>query len=80
MPDLQRLITFHVITLTRVGEENWKQHIEQTRLCPILKQELAIALTRAGFKDIKFFGGLVNTPFDPETSGNLVVSARWLPD
>jgi hypothetical protein len=33
------------------------------------------AIEKTGFTKIQLFGGLTNTPFDDQNSGNLVVTA-----
>jgi len=69
-------LAFNVVTLRRDGEGEWAQHVETTALCPWLHTELSGALTAAGFGDLTCYGDMSGAPFDPETSGNLVVIAR----
>lgn len=70
------LIDFNVITLQRQTGENWGQSVDTSRLRPLLHDELAAALTAAGFIEVRAYGGLDGSPFDAHTSGNLVISAR----
>ena len=70
------LIDFNIITLRQENGGDWKQSITTTRLRPLYQQELAQLLGAAGFGDIQFYGGMNGSPFDPQTSGNLVAAAR----
>ena len=73
--DPDGLITFNIITLRRQGSQPWTQSLITTRLRPILAAEMRSALVDAGFGAIQFFGDMTGSPFDPSTSGNLVVTA-----
>ena len=68
-------VTFNVATLRKAGGE-WRATVEGTTLRPIFQHELAETLSNVGFVDVEYFGSLGGEPFDPETSGNLVVTAR----
>lgn len=70
------LIDFNILTLQRTDLHDWKQTITTTRLRPLLKAEIEAALQAAGFGDISFYGGMDGSPFDPQSSGNLVATAR----
>ena len=70
------LIAFHVVTLHRQGAEPWRQKEAVTMLRPIPKEELAVALSTAGFSRIKYYGDMTGAAFDPQISGNLVVTAQ----
>lgn len=71
------LIQFNLITLQRsVPSENWTQTISASLLYPQRRSELEAALLQAGFKEIKVYGALNDSPFDAVTSGNLVITAR----
>lgn len=73
--DPDGLITFNILTLTRSGE-TWQQHVASTRLMPQRLADVRGALETAGFSNIQAFGGLDGSPFDPQASGNLVISAE----
>ncbi|MGC8837514.1 MAG: class I SAM-dependent methyltransferase [Anaerolineae bacterium] len=75
--DLDGLLTFQVVILRRQGpgEWGWGQRVLRTRLRPWRERELAQALEEAGFHRLQFWGDLQGAPFDPEESGNLVVTA-----
>ncbi len=70
------LINFHILTLSREIGGSWNQSIASTGLYPLRSQEMHTALVNAGFTNIQFFGGMNGSPYDPLTSGNLVISAR----
>ena len=77
--DPDNLLTFHVVMLTRQKGQNWQQKIDSTRLYPQQKNELVSALIAAGFSQITAYGSMSDIPFDPQSSGNLVLAARWMP-
>jgi glycine/sarcosine N-methyltransferase len=68
-------LQFNVLKLdrTRSGVET---SLQTVTLHPILKVELAQALSETGFEDIKFFGSISMDEFDPQASRDLVVLAR----
>lgn len=70
------LIRFNILTLTRSGNEAWRQHAGATLLRPQTRAELAGALSQAGFSDVTAYGDLQGSPFDPQASGNLVLVGR----
>jgi glycine/sarcosine N-methyltransferase len=71
----QETVTFHMLRLRRT-EEGWAQDIESTDLRPIFRDDLAVALTAAGFDRIDFYGGYDGSAFDPARSGDLIAVAR----
>jgi glycine/sarcosine N-methyltransferase len=74
--DLDGLVTFNIITLMRVGQGDWQQKVDSTRLYPLRRDELVSALDATGFEQIGCYGSMSGEPFDPQNSGNLVISAR----
>jgi glycine/sarcosine N-methyltransferase len=70
------LINFNIVTLYREGDAPWVQHINNSRLRPLLRGELAGALLSTGFHAITCYGGMDASPFDPISSGNLVITAN----
>jgi SAM-dependent methyltransferase len=70
------LITFNMVILKRIDQGNWTQKVVSSHLRPLLKDELFSALARAGFNDPTAYGSMTGTPFDPQSSPNLVVTAR----
>jgi SAM-dependent methyltransferase len=69
-------IDFNIVTLKRTGAGSWKQSITTTALYPLRQAELLPALDAAGFTDLTCYGSLNGAPYDPQSSGNLVVTAR----
>ena len=67
-------LTFNVVTLQRTGQE-WAYRVGATELRPLFQRELAEWLPPAGFKDVRFYGSYEGTAFDPEASGDLIVTA-----
>lgn len=68
-------ITFNIVTLHRKGHSVWEQKVDSTRLYPQVQAELTQSLRKAGFQIKALFGGMNGEPFNPQTSGNLVISA-----
>lgn len=69
-------LAFNVVTLRREGGSGWGQRVATAPLWPLRRRELASALEIAGFGEIACWGDMQGRPFDPHTSGNLIVSAR----
>jgi hypothetical protein len=69
-------INFNILTLQRQAGGEWKQQVNTTFLYPLKQGELVAALTAAGFEAITSYGDMTGTAFDPETSENLIVTAR----
>jgi glycine/sarcosine N-methyltransferase len=70
------LLAFNVVTLRREGCGSWSQRTANTRLWPLRQAELVAALQAAGFGGVSYRGDMQGNPFELESSGNLVVSAR----
>jgi glycine/sarcosine N-methyltransferase len=68
-------ITFNMAVMRR-GQDGWQYDIDSTDLLPVGAAELSSALGAAGFDRISLLGSYAGEPFDPETSGDLVVVAR----
>jgi 2-polyprenyl-3-methyl-5-hydroxy-6-metoxy-1,4-benzoquinol methylase len=69
-------ITFNMLTLERQADAGWTQQTTATRLLPLTHSLLTRALAQAGFVDIQAYGSLADTPFDPHSSPNLVLTAK----
>jgi len=69
-------LTFNILTLRRDGASEWTQQIEATKLRPLLHAELSSAIAAAGFGGLACYGDMTGAPFDPGSSGNLIVTAR----
>ena len=74
--DPDGLITFNILTLKREEPGGWTQQAVATRLRPLPQAELITALTGAGFTDLTSYGNMSGAPFEPGSSGNLVLTAR----
>jgi SAM-dependent methyltransferase len=74
--DPDGLLTFHIITLSRLGQSGWQQKVDSTWLYPQRQAELAIALGEAGFERITSYGNMTGALYDPMESSNLVLTAR----
>lgn len=70
------LINFNIVTLSREKSGGWSQSVSETRLMPLLAEDLQSHLRGAGFEEINLFGGLDGSKFQSTSSGNLVVTAR----
>jgi len=70
------LISFNILSLYREDRMPWTQSMTTTQLLPLLRDDLLQNLSEAGFLDVICFGGLNGSPFDPKSSGNLVITAR----
>lgn len=68
-------LTFNVVTLRCDKAGEWTQQIEATTLRPLLHAELLDTLAAAEFGDAVCYGDMTGAPFDPESSGNLIVVA-----
>ena len=69
------LINFNVVTLKRTGSGPWTQTVNSTRLLPLRQADLISAFEQAGFTAITCYGGMDGAPFDPDKSGNLIITA-----
>jgi SAM-dependent methyltransferase len=69
-------LIFNVVTLRREAAGDWDQQVVTTQLWPLKQKELMTALDATGFEEITYWGDMQSAPFDPGSSGNLVVTAR----
>lgn len=69
------LINFHVATLQRTTGNPWSQIISSVRLYPLLSDELLKILNQE-FEEIHLYGGMNGEIYQPQTSGNLIVTAH----
>jgi SAM-dependent methyltransferase len=77
-----RFMDFHAETMTfnmarfwRTAD-GWDFRVDATELRPIFHQDLAATLKAAGFQSTAFYGDYRFSPFDPTTSGDLIVVAQ----
>ena len=77
-----QFITFHTALFERKNPKestqtpSWSVEVNSTLQRPWLSRELDDALTQAGFGDIRHFGGLDGSAYEPEKSGDLVIVAQ----
>jgi SAM-dependent methyltransferase len=72
-------INFHAVFLTRERPAGkWQAHIRSSQQLPLFRARLAELLTQAGFGDFRFWGDFAKSPFDPEKSSDLLLSATKL--
>lgn len=69
-------IGFNIVNLNRKGSAAWTSEVVSTLLKPQLKDDLQAKVTAAGFSQVAAYGSLGRDPFDPPTSGNLILIAR----
>ncbi len=67
-------LTFNVVTFKRKAGP-WEFRVDSTRLRAIRQAELGEALSGAGFDPVEWYGSLSGDPFDPASSGDLVLVA-----
>ena len=70
------LIRFNMVTLKRRLGSDWTAQVTSTMLFPQTESFLRHALADAGFIDLHSMGSMQGDPFNPQTSGNLVITAR----
>jgi glycine/sarcosine N-methyltransferase len=74
-------ITFHTALFERkMGDarketSSWSVQVNSTLQRPLLQKDLDEALARAGFGALQHFGGLDDSPFEKDKSGDLVIVA-----
>ena len=70
------LITFHIATIEQNAEGTWQASVKSTLQRPLFATDLQRWLAQAGFKDVKLFGGMDASSFNPDSSPDLVMVAR----
>jgi hypothetical protein len=74
-------ITFHTALFEKTREGgnqesvSWSVQVNSTLHRPLLQRDLDEALGQAEFRELRHFGGLDGSPFEPEKSGDLVIVA-----
>lgn len=74
--DPDGMLTFNMVILKRQGNDQWTQDVISSRMRPILKVELMLSLSQAGFNSPVAYGDMTGVAFDHDKSPNLVVVAR----
>lgn len=73
--ELDGSIRFNMVTLKRPLGACWRSEITSSRLAPQLLIDLNRALLENGFTNVWAYGNMTGEPFEPSTSGNLVLVA-----
>lgn len=74
--DPDGMLTFNILVLKDRNGNAFQQHVISTRLWPFTQVQLVDWLDKAGFDNIRLYGDLQGSPFNGETSPNLVITAR----
>ncbi len=74
--DPDGLLTFNVVILTRREGGEWTQQVVTSRMRPLLKLELMLSLSEAGFTRLETYGDMKGAKYDHEKSPNLVIVGR----
>jgi SAM-dependent methyltransferase len=75
-PRADGTLTFHMLNLRRQGVGQWQQQATSTRLWPMQQNELTAALQTTNWTNVASYGDMNGSPFDPELSGNLIITAQ----
>jgi SAM-dependent methyltransferase len=77
LPEEER-IAFHIALFRRRAGRDWQPEVHTAPQRPLFQRDLNAALDAAGFTQVEAFErmALPLEPFDPEESGDLVVTAR----
>lgn len=70
------LIRFNIVTMKHEMDADWQSHVSSTLLRPLLYVELYHLLEREGFREVHAYGSMEGEAFSPESSGNLIITAR----
>ena len=69
-------LTFNIQIFRAEGRGSFDQQVISTRLWPMTCDLLVNALETAGFTSLQCFGDLAGSAYNPEVSGNLVITAK----
>lgn len=72
--DVER-ITFHIAVFEK-EDDDWDVDVISTPQRPLFWDDLHRRLSGIGLSDITAYGNLAGDPFDPDTSSDLVITAR----
>ena len=68
-------IQFNILSLHRKPNAPWHTQLTSTHLLPIFSEKLKAELTTLGFRDIRLYGNLAAAPYEPGSSGDMVLIA-----
>lgn len=66
-------IQFNILSLHRKPNAPWHTQLTSTMLLPIYSEELKAELGTLGFRDIRLYGNFAAAPYEPSSSGDLVL-------
>jgi glycine/sarcosine N-methyltransferase len=72
----QPRIAFHIALFEQAEDGRWSVQVNTTPQRPVFWAELDDLLPSAGLTGIRYYGDLTGSPFDPQSSPDLVVVAR----
>lgn len=70
----EKLIQFNIVTMTK-RQGKWDYEVHSNPLRPIRRAEMELALTKAGWQKLSFYGNYQNKPFEENNSGDLIIVA-----
>jgi SAM-dependent methyltransferase len=72
-------INFHAMFLAREKPAGkWQAHVRTSRQIPLFQKLLADLAAQAGLGEFSFWGDYARSPFNPEESADLILTARKL--
>jgi SAM-dependent methyltransferase len=66
-------IQFNILSLHRKPNAPWHTQLTSTHLLPIFSEKLKAELGTLGFRDIRLYGNLAAAPYEPGSSGDIVL-------
>ncbi|MFZ5641300.1 MAG: class I SAM-dependent DNA methyltransferase [Bacillota bacterium] len=70
------LITFNIVVLQKDVTGKWSYRVHSEQLKPWLKEEMALLLNAARFKNIHYYGDYGGKEYEPESSTDLIIVAE----
>jgi len=72
----ETFVTFNIIIMAKDEAGKWSYRVESEKLKPWMYEDIAQALTNAGFKLFEAYGDFAFNTFNPSASTDLIVVAR----
>jgi len=70
---IENQIVFNILQFNKAKPAD--HQLISTKIYPYSTAEFTMALKKAGFRSYKYYGSLKFTPFDPQTSNDLIITA-----
>ncbi|MCL5257050.1 MAG: class I SAM-dependent methyltransferase [Chloroflexi bacterium] len=70
----QETMTFSIVTFEKSAGQ-WSYRVSSTTLRPMFRPQLAVALRKAGFSNLSFYGDYQFTPFQKDETMDLIIVA-----